>query len=251
MSTPESPFSPSRQVERIREILVGRQFASVERRLDRLEYRVVPPNGQRPSAAPAVVATPLEPPPPAAWERLEQRLESERDERREAAAALAARIHEALEQLSRRVDACPPATEFDERLGSMRDEFRQEQTRLQNEIRQENRLRLEAIQDLAGRVAALAAAAPKPAAHESQEVALQRLRASLDDWQRRLVEYLQNRERWLIDQLRAELEHLRDDTWHWLGELHRSKVDRAELETRWMRPGAGTPPPSPWQPPLG
>ena len=40
MSTPESPFSPSRQVERIREILVGRQLAAVGRRLERLERGV-------------------------------------------------------------------------------------------------------------------------------------------------------------------------------------------------------------------
>lgn len=48
MSTPQSPFNPSRQVERIREVLVGRQMARLEQRVDRLERtqpasRPVPP----------------------------------------------------------------------------------------------------------------------------------------------------------------------------------------------------------------
>lgn len=244
MSTPESPFNPSRQVERIREILVGRHLAAVEQRLDRLELRGESANGQGQGPYGGPLAA--EEARPGGVERLEQRLELEAEERRQAAAALAARIHESLDQLARRVDACPSAVEFDERLGSLREEFRQEQTRLQGEIRQETRVRMEVVSELAGRISALAAGRGV-GDREAQEAAVQRLRASLEDWQRRLIDYLQQREQWLIDQLRTELEHLRDDTWHWLGELHRTKVDRHEFESRLPRGGAVLSPPSPWQ----
>lgn len=246
MSTPESPFSPSRQVERIREILVGRQLAAVGRRLERLERGVAAgDDGRRPGEARAAVEGGVEEA-GGGGVRLERRPGSGEEERRQAA-ELAARIHAALEQLARRVDGCPSALEFDERLGSLREELRQEQTRLQTELRQEVRSRAEVIGALAARVGELAAAGRQPAG-EVQDVAIERLRASIEDWQRQLLDYLSRRERWLIDQLRAELERLRDETWHWLGELHRAKVGRSEFESRVAPPGgAARLPPSPWQ----
>ena len=254
MSTQRSPFNPSRQVERIREILVGRELASVERRLDRLENQRTPVNGQSRPPTPEPAATL----PPDAVKRpeidrlkqqIERKIESEADQRRRAASAMAARIQEALQRLGEQIDARPSAAEFDERIGTLRSELRQDIAQLEAELRENSRHQIAGITELAERVTRLAAQRESGPQSQTDPAALARLQASLEDWQRRMGEYLKSRERWLIGELRGELQRLRSETWHWLGELHRTKVDRSEFEARLPRETTRPAPPTPWRPP--
>jgi len=218
MPTPASPFNPSRQVERIREILVGRQMARVEHRLDRLEHyrESAPPNGNHHAAAP---------PASSSLHQIEAGLSAESRRRAEEISRLSARIQQSFNDLRHQMTALPPAAEVDERFGSLRSELRHDQAQLQRELQQESRERVAAVRDLAARISRLAA---DQAGHRDDDggAAVARLRGAIEDWQQRLVDNLQGRERWLISQLREELDRLRNETWHWLADLNRRKADK-------------------------
>jgi hypothetical protein len=215
MSTPASPFNPSRQVERIREILVGRQMAQVEHRLSRLEHHraaAAPPGNRHAVPQPAL-------------RQVEEALADESRRRSEEVSKLGERIRQAFDDLQNRINACPPAAELDERLGSLRAELRGEQAQLHRDQQQESRERIAAVRDLASRISRLAAEQAK-LREQSGGAAVARLRSAVEEWQQRTGRQLREREQWLISQLRAELERLRAETWHWLGELHRLKADK-------------------------
>lgn len=219
MSTPASPFNPSRQVERIREILVGRQMAQVEHRLNSLEHHrsSAPPNGRH--LAPAT-------PSAASLRQIEEGLSEESQRRNEEIARLSRRIQQGVEDLRQQLTTRPPATEIDERFGSLRTELRHDHAQLHRELQQESRERIATVRDLAARISRLAA---DQAGRRGDDggAAVTRLRNAIEDWQQRFTENLQGRERWLISQLREELDRLRRETWHWLGELDRRKADKS------------------------
>lgn len=221
MSTPTSPFNPSRQVERIREILVGRQMAHVEHRLDRLEHRVsAPPNGRQSAPPPPVTGS-------QPGHHGETGLVEESQQRELAISRLTERIQQSVEELRRGITSRPPATEVDERFGSLRGELRSDHAQLQRDLQQESRERVAAVQELASRISRLATE-QADLRDSGDGAAVARLQTAVEDWQNRLNDHLQNRERWLISQLRQELDRLRNETWHWLGELNRLKADRGE-----------------------
>jgi len=148
MPHPTPQLQPARQVERIREILVGRQMQSVEHRLERLEQQLTP----MPVDADGSV--------------FETRLEENRRETREA-------------------------------LREMQDHVDAERLRLHEETRR-----------LAARIESVARAR-----HEAAEEARRALEADLrpwfEQWQEGLRQHLEQREQWLIGELRGELDRLR------------------------------------------
>lgn len=230
MSTPTSPFNPSRQVERIREILVGRQMATVERRLSRLEHRVAPPADGPGPPRPGPLATPQPNLVPG----------DENRARADEISKLATRIQENVEELRRGINSRPPAVEIDERFGSLRTEFRRDHEELLREVRQETRERIASVHELATRISRIAAEQANQRDRDDGGAAVARLRTAIEDWQQRLAEHLENRERWLVSQMREEIAKLRRETWHWLGELHRLKADRSDLAGPAFSPGSQT-----------
>jgi len=161
---------------------------------------------------------------------------------------MAARIHESLKQLGEQIQVRPTAAEFDERIGSLRTELRRDLSRLEIELRENSRRRSDGIAELATRVTRLAEER-EARTRESDAAAIARLQSSLGNWQGKLADHMKSRENWLVEQLREELQRLRAETWHWLGELHRTKVDRSEFESRLPRDATRPHPPPPWQPP--
>jgi len=228
MSTPTSPFNPSRQVERIREILVGRQMATVERRLSRLEHRASAPAPDLPERDPR--------PGPLATPQPNLGADEESRRRADAISKLATRIQENVEELRRGINSRPPAVEIDERFGSLRTEFRRDHEELLREVRQETRERITSVHELASRISRLATEQANRQDQDDGGAAVARLRTAIEDWQQRLAEHLENREQWMVSQMRGELTKLRKETWHWLGELHRMKADRSELSDPYFRP---------------
>lgn len=146
--TPPDP-NPSRQVERIREILVGRQMDHVERRLERLE------SGLRPM--------PTE----------------------------------------------PPEDVFAIRLANFEQRHDRKLQELRDEIDAEKARRVEETHRLAGQIQA-AARSRADSGMEAQAELERKFTRWLEHWNQGFRQYLHQRERQLVSEMRSELEQTRE-----------------------------------------
>lgn len=245
MSTPPSPFNPSRQVERIREILVGRQMARLEQRLDRLERTPVTA-AATPNSAPTALADGPRPD-----ERFDQfradvqtqtqalaaEIATESRLRREEIALLAARIQQTVDTLQGRIaDSRDPR--FDRQIASLREDLQQESASIRRKLEGEVLRRAEDLRELTARIEQIAQRTASPASAPSLQALEQRLARWLQQWQDQLTQYLQGREQLWIGHLRDELHRMRETTARSLAELDARKIDRADVQARMARVAA-------------
>lgn len=275
MSTPPSPFNPSRQVERIREILVGRQVAKLEERMDRLEHCAPTPSAGH---APASSAEPrieqlranlhaqsqaiaaeinrldhrvgaLEQSPPAGLpagssppdpriDRLDAALAAESTQRRAETAALAARIQAAADTLGSRF--ADLSLQQSSAAASLRAEFQTEANALHRKVEDQALRRAEDLRELTARIEEVARRASADPLFPDQSSPLldPRLVGWIQSWQDQLARYLQGREQQLVHHLREELRHLRDSNNQALADLRLQKADRSEWHERMSKVAA-------------
>ena len=146
MSTQPSPFNPSRQVERIREVLVGRQMARLEQRVDRLERTV--PESRPPTSAAA---------PPVELQRVDLRLDQFRANVQAQAQVLAGeigRIEHRLAEVETKAltPPLPPAAPFDPRVDQLETLVGQQGRALTAQIAAETKQRRDETTALAARI---------------------------------------------------------------------------------------------------
>ena len=153
-----SPYNPSAQVERMREIIVGRQLARVEQRLDRLEHFVEQPQLSHQDTLNRI-------------ETVEAKFEAARD------------------NMQHQVDQM--RLEYGGEIANRRNEVHRLAEQIQAAAQQRNEQRVQ----------------PQMMAETEQ-----RLGAWLTNWQRGLEQHLEQRENWLIQQLRQELQQVRAAT---------------------------------------
>jgi bifunctional N-acetylglucosamine-1-phosphate-uridyltransferase/glucosamine-1-phosphate-acetyltransferase GlmU-like protein len=155
LDTTQSPYNPSAQVERMREIIVGRQLARVEQRLDRLEHFVEQPQLSHLDTLNRI-------------ETVEAKFEAARD------------------NMQHQVDQM--RLEYGGEIATRRHEVHRlaEQIQATAQQRSEQRVQPQMMADME-----------------------QRLGSWLTTWQRGLEQHLEQRENWLIQQLRQELQQVR------------------------------------------
>ena len=139
-----------RQVERIREILIGRQMETVEQRLDRLEKSLQP--------MPVENSTGI----------------------------------------------------FEQRLADVKDQHEESLCRLRDEIDADRLRQLDETRRLAQQIQSISRSR-STAEEEARQATEQHMSAWFSQWQTGLNQHLQQRENYLITELRAELERMR--TW--------------------------------------
>ncbi|MEP4076916.1 hypothetical protein [Haloferula sp.] len=165
MPHPTPQLQAGRQVERIREILIGRQMETVEQRLDRLENALQP--------------MPVE----------------------------------------------TPTGIFEEQMADVRKQNEEALCRLRDEIDADRLRQLDETRRLAQQIQSVARSRAS-SENDAQQTAEQRMATWFDQWQKGLNQHLQQREDYLIGELRAELDRMRI----WIqDELAAKQADQPDL----------------------
>ena len=158
LDTTSSPYNPSAQVERMREIIVGRQLARVEQRLDRLDHFVEQPQLSHRDTLNRI-------------ETVEAKFETSHD------------------NMQHQVDQM--RLEYGGEIATRRNEVHRLAEQIQATAQQRSDQRVQ------------------PQMMSEME---QRMGFWLTTWQRGLEQHLEQRENWLIQQLRQELQQVRAAT---------------------------------------